>query len=176
VRVIHAGVHVRPAREDDLQAINEIYNHYVRESHVTFDLEPPSPEARREWFEHYQGKGPHRLFVAVVDDGHVIGFATSSEFKSRPGYATSVETSVYVAPEHVGKGTGARLYEKVFDALKGHDLHRAYAVIALPNPASIALHERFGFKRVALLTEPGRKFDRYWDVAWFEKPLDGNSD
>lgn len=173
--MIHAGVHVRPAREEDLEAINEIYNHYVQESHVTFDLEPPSPEARREWFEHYAEKGPHRMFVAV-DDGQVIGFATSSEFKSRPGYATSVETSVYVAPEHVGKGTGARLYEKVFDALKGQDLHRAYAGIALPNPASIALHERFGFKRVALFTEPGRKFGRFWDVAWYEKPLDGESD
>jgi phosphinothricin acetyltransferase len=173
--VIHAGVHVRAAREDDLAAINEIYNHYVQESHVTFDLEPPSPEARRAWFEHYGERGPHRLFVAV-DDGHVIGFATSSEFKSRPGYATSVETSVYVAPEHVGKGTGVRLYDKVFDALKGQDLHRAYAGIALPNPASIALHERFGFKRVGVFTEPGRKFGRYWDVAWFEKPLDGDSD
>jgi phosphinothricin acetyltransferase len=169
--VIHAGVHVRPATQDDLSAINDLYNHYVQDSHVTFDLEPTTLEVRGEWFEHYADKGPHRIFVAV-DDGHVIGFASSSPFKSRPGYATSVETSVYVAPEHVGKGTGARLYDKVFDALKGEDLHRAYAGIALPNPASIALHERFGFKRVALFTEPGRKFGRYWDVAWFEKPLD----
>jgi len=173
--VIHAGLPVRSAREEDLDAINQIYNHYVQESHVTFDLEPTSLEARREWFEHYTDKGPHRLYVAV-DDGRVIGYATSSEFKSRPGYATSVETSVYVSPDHVGKGTGGRLYEKVFDALKGQDLHRAYAGIALPNPASIALHERFGFKRVAVFTEPGRKFGRYWDVAWFEKSLDDKSD
>jgi phosphinothricin acetyltransferase len=173
--VIHAGVHVRPAKEDDLTAINDIYNHYVEESHVTFDLEPTTMESRREWFGDYGDKGPHRLFVAV-DDDQVIGFASSSAFKSRPGYSTSVETSVYVAAEHVGKGTGRRLYEKVFDALHGHDVHRAYAGIALPNPASIALHERFGFKRVALFTEPGRKFGRYWDVAWFEKPLDKKSD
>jgi phosphinothricin acetyltransferase len=169
--VIHAGSHVRSAKADDLPAINEIYNRYVQDSHVTFDLEPSTIEARREWFRHYSDKGPHRVFVAV-DEGQVVGFATSSEFKSRPGYATSVETSVYVAPEHLGKGTGARLYAKVFDALKGQDLHRAYAGIALPNPASIALHERFGFKRVAVFTEPGRKFGRFWDVAWFEKPLE----
>ena len=168
--MIHAGVHVRPATPDDLSAINDIYNHYVQESHVTFDLEPTTLEARREWFEHYAERGPHRVFVAI-DEDHVVGFASSSAFKSRPGYATSVETSVYVAPEHVGKGAGARLYDKVFDALKGEDVHRAYAGVALPNPASVALHERFGFKRVALFTEPGRKFDRYWDVAWFEKPL-----
>ena len=170
--MIHAGIHVRPASDGDLAAINDIYNHYVRESHVTFDLEPVELDGRRDWFSHYAESGPHRVFVAV-DEGRVIGFASSSEFKSRPGYATSVETSVYVTPDAVGKGAGRRLYEKVFQALEGQDVHRAYAGIALPNPASIALHEKFGFKRVALFTEPGRKFGRYWDVAWFEKPLDG---
>ncbi|HEY6115201.1 MAG TPA: GNAT family N-acetyltransferase, partial [Candidatus Dormibacteraeota bacterium] len=150
--MIHAGVQVRSATDDDLPAINEIYNHYVQDSHVTFDLEPSTLESRRDWFRHYADRGPHRVFVAV-DDGQVIGYATSSEFKSRPGYATSVETSVYVAPEHTGKGTGALLYDKIFDALKGQDLHRAYAGIALPNPESIALHERFGFKRVGVFTE-----------------------
>jgi len=122
--VIHAGVHVRPAADGDLAAINDIYNHYVRESHVTFDLEPVALESRREWFSHYGDSGPHRVFVAV-DDGSVIGFASSSEFKSRPGYATSVETSVYVTPEAVGRGAGSRLYDKVFHALDGQDIHRA---------------------------------------------------
>jgi phosphinothricin acetyltransferase len=168
--VIHAGVHVRPATVDDLAAINDIYNHYVLESHVTFDLEPMAMTARRVWFSHYSDTGPHRLFVGE-EDGRLIGFASSSPFKSRPGYATSVETSIYLEPEAVGKGAGARLYEKLFDAIEGEDLHRAYAGIALPNPASVGLHERFGFKRVALFTEPGRKFGKYWDVAWFEKPL-----
>jgi phosphinothricin acetyltransferase len=168
--VIHAGVHVRPASEEDLEAINDIYNHYVRESHVTFDLEPVELEARRDWFANHADSGPHRVLVAV-EDGGVVGFASSSEFKSRPGYATSVETSVYVASDAVGKGVGGRLYEALFHALDGLDLHRAYAGIGLPNPASVALHEKFGFKRVALFTEPGRKFGRYWDVAWFEKPL-----
>ena len=168
--MIHAGVHVRPASEDDLPAINDIYNHYVRETHVTFDLEPVSLETRHGWFTHYSEDGPHRVFVAV-EEQRVVGFATSSEFKSRPGYSTSVETSVYVVPDAVGKGIGGRLYEKVFHALEGEDLHRAYAGIALPNPASVALHEKFGFKRIGVFTEPGRKFGRYWDVAWFEKAL-----
>jgi phosphinothricin acetyltransferase len=69
------------------------------------------------------------------------------------------------------RGAGSRLYDGLFKALEGEDVHRAYAGIALPNPASIALHERFGFKRVAHLTEQGRKFDRFWDVAWYEKPI-----
>lgn len=163
---------MRPATESDLEAINEIYNHYVTETHVTFDIDPVTMEARREWFEHYDDHGSHRLLVAVADEA-VIGYATSSRFRPKPGYSTSVETSVYLAPDAVGRGAGSRLYEELFRSIEGEDLHRALAGIALPNPASIALHERFGFKRVALFTEQGRKFDRYWDVAWFEKPLGG---
>ena len=168
--MIHADVHVRYAAAGDLEAINDVYNHYVRETHVTFDLEPISMEARREWFTHYAEHGRHRLFVALSAD-QVIGYASSSRFRPKPGYDTSVETSVYLSPEAVGRGAGGRLYTRLFESLEGEDVHRAYAGIALPNPASIALHERFGFKRVALFTEQGRKFDRYWDVAWFEKAM-----
>ena len=101
----------------------------------------------------------------------MIGYASSSRLRPKPGYLTSVETSIYLAPDATGRGAGSKLYERLFKAIEGEDLHRAYAGIALPNPASIALHERFGFRRVALFTEQGRKFGRYWDVAWFEKPL-----
>lgn len=173
--MIHASVHVRPATEADLDGINEIYNYYVAETHVTFDVEPMSMEDRREWFGHYAESGRHRLMVAL-DGDKVAGFASSSRFRPKPGYLTSVETSVYLALEGVGKGIGSRLYGELFKAIDGEDVHRAYAGIALPNPASIALHEKFGFKRVAHFTEQGRKFGRYWDVAWFEKPLEGAPD
>ena len=168
--MIHARVHVRPGTEDDLVAVNDLYNHYVGESHVTFDDKALSIEARREWFTHYAVGGPHRLFVAF-EEARLIGYASSGRFRPKPGYNTSVETSVYLAPDAIGKGAGTRLYQALFDSLEGEDLHRAYAGIALPNPASIGLHEKFGFKRVALFTEQGRKFGRYWDVAWYEKPL-----
>lgn len=161
---------IRPATEDDLESINDVYNHYVRETHVTFDDEPMTMGARQEWFSHYASQGPHRLLVAS-DDGAVVGYASSSRYRPKPGYVTSVETSIYIAPDSVGKGIGATLYAALLQALDGEDVHRAYAGIALPNPASIALHERFGFRRVALFTEQGRKFGRFWDVAWFEKPL-----
>jgi phosphinothricin acetyltransferase len=168
--VIHARVQVRPVTADDLDAINEIYNHYVAESHCTFDVEPISLEARREWFTHYGTAGRHRVFAAE-DGGRIAGFASSSRFRPKPAYLSSVEVSVYVAPDVIGHGVGSRLYETLFKALEGEDVHRAYAGIALPNPQSIALHEKFGFKHVAHFTEQGRKFGRYWDVAWFEKPL-----
>jgi phosphinothricin acetyltransferase len=172
--MIHAGVHVRPATENDLEAINDIYNHYVIETHVTFDDEPVPMEARREWFTHYAAAGRHRLLVATEGET-VIGYASSSRFRPKPGYLTSVETTIYLAPEATGRGAGGKLYDELFKALEGQDLHRAYAGIALPNPASIALHEKFSFKRVALFSEQGRKFGRYWDVAWFEKPLGGEA-
>jgi len=163
-------VEVRPATEQDLGAINTIYNHYVGVAHYTFDLEPMGSEARREWFTHYGDTGRHRLLVAL-SEARVIGYASSTKFRDKRAYETSVETSVYIAPVAIGRGAGSRLYEELFRSLEGEDVHRAYAGIALPNPASIALHERFGFKQVARFSEQGRKFGRYWDVAWFEKAV-----
>jgi phosphinothricin acetyltransferase len=168
--MINTKIEVRSATAEDLSAVNEIHNHYIAETHYTFDVEPMSLKARHEWFEHYGATGRYRFLVAVAED-RVIGYATSGRFRPKPAYETSVETSVYLAPESVGRGAGSRLYEGLFKVLEGEDVHRAYAGIALPNPASIALHERFGFKRVAHFTEQGRKFDRYWDVGWYEKPL-----
>jgi phosphinothricin acetyltransferase len=168
--VINTSLEVRPATAGDLAALNDVYNQYVRESHYTFDVEPMTMDARQKWFTHYATTGRHQLLVAV-SGGQVIGYACSSRFRPKPGYDTSVETSVYLVPESVGRGAGSRLYEELFKALEGEDIHRAYAGIALPNPASVALHERFGFKRVAHFTEQGRKFERFWDVAWYEKPL-----
>jgi phosphinothricin acetyltransferase len=169
-RLMPANLTVRPGTDEDLAQLNELYNQYVKDTHFTFDLEPLTIVARREWFSHYGAAGRHRLLVAVLDQA-VIGYATSSRFRPKAAYDTSVETSIYLAGESVGKGVGSRLYSELFKLLEHEDVHRAYAGISLPNPASIALHERFGFKRVALFTEQGRKFGRYWDVAWFEKPI-----
>ena len=167
-----SAVTVRAAGPDDLQGLNDIYNEYVRSAHCTFDVEPMAMADRRDWFAHYGTSGRHRVLVAA-HAGAVIGYATSGRFRVKPAYDTSVETSIYLAPEATGAGVGSRLYRELFKSLEGEDLHRAYAGIALPNPASVALHERFGFKKVAHFTEQGRKFGRYWDVAWFEKPLPG---
>ena len=127
-------------------------------------------DKRSEWFKHYGTSGRYRVMVAD-DVGLIAGFATSSRFMERRAYETSVSTSVYCAPEMTGKGVGSALYRALFDAIAGEDLHRAYAGITQPNEASVALHESFGFRRVAYFSEQGRKFDRYWDVAWFEKEL-----
>src|SRR5436305_492982 len=109
--------------------------------------------------------------ISPEADGRVLGYATSSEFKDKGAYDPSVETSVYLREDAAGRGVGGLLYEALFAALANEDVHRAYAGIALPNPASIALHERFGFRKVAHFTEVGRKFGQWWDVAWYERPV-----
>ena len=161
---------IRPALEGDLGSLNDLYNHYVRETPVTFDIEPITMDQRRTWFGHYDVVGRHRLLVAVEDD-RVLGYATSGPWHTRRAYETSVETSIYLDPDATGRGIGTALYARLFEELDGEDVHRAYGGMTIPNPASIALHERFGFERVAYFTEQGRKFGRYWDVAMYEKPL-----
>ncbi|MER7478678.1 N-acetyltransferase family protein [Streptomyces sp. NPDC126510] len=165
-------VQVRPGVEDDLEALTALYNHYVSETAITFDTAIFSPEERRPWLLSHPEDGPHRLMVAAEPGTQeVLGYSTSSPFRMKPAYATSVETTVYVAPGAGRRGVGTLLYTALFEALSGEDLHRAYAGIALPNEASARLHERFGFRHVGTYREVGRKFGRYWDVAWYEKPL-----
>jgi phosphinothricin acetyltransferase len=167
-----AEVQVRPGVEEDLKALTDLYNHYVRETPITFDTEPYTPEERRPWLLSHPEDGPHRLRVAAdADSQEILGYATSSPYRAKPAYATSVETTVYVAPGAGGRGIGSLLYAALFEALAGEDLHRAYAGIAQPNEASARLHTRFGFRHVGTYREVGRKFGRYWDVAWYEKPL-----
>lgn len=160
---------VRPATPDDVPALTEVYAHYVRHSHATFDLDPPDAVARRAWLDAHAG-GPHRVLVAEVD-GRVDGYASSSRFRERRAYDTSVETSVYLREGSGGRGLGGALYAALFDALAGEGLHRAYAAVALPNPASEALHRRSGFRAVGTFEEVGFKFGRFHDVRWYQKEL-----
>ena len=161
---------MRSGRREDLPALTAIYNHFVEHSHATFDLEPFTVDARREWFGHYAATGPHRLLVAEVD-GKVRGWATSGTFRTKPAYARSVETTAYCDPAATGQGLGSALYGELLDLLAREDVHRAYAGVALPNDASVALHERFGFREAGTFREVGHKFGRWWDVRWYERAL-----
>jgi phosphinothricin acetyltransferase len=160
---------IRSAVRADLPRLTEIYNHYVVHTPVTFDLEPYTIEQRDAWFGQFAASGRYRLFVAE-ENGSLLGYAGSTRFRPKAAYETTIETTIYCAPQAMGKGIGSRLYAALFDALKGEDLWRYVAGYTLPNPASKALHDRFGFKLVGVFTENGRKFGRYWDVAWNERP------
>jgi phosphinothricin acetyltransferase len=159
---------VRPAERSDLARITEIYNFYVLNTPVTFDVEAHIVERREPWFAQFGATGRYRLLVAEVD-GIVLGYAGTTRFRPKAAYETTVETTIYCAQDAVGKGIGKRLYAELFEVLKGQDIHRFVAGYALPNAATEALHRRFGFKVVGVFSENGRKFGKYWDVCWVER-------
>jgi len=157
--------------EGDLPDLVRIYNHFVETTPITFETEPFSVEDRRDWFESFATTGPYRLFIAEIDS-RAVGYASSQEFHKKPAYRTSVETSIYLDAEYTGRGIGRSLYETLLEALKEEEgVHRAYGGITLPNPASVALHQHFGFKLAGTFREVGYKLGRYWDVAWYEKDV-----
>jgi len=164
-------MNVRRATLDDAAGINAVYNPFILGSPATFETDPISEESRRAWLDRLLADRRHPVFVAETPEGVICGFANAAPFDSRPAYGTSVKTSVFVAPSGAGKGVGRALYQALFGALADAEVHRAYALIVAPNPASVALHEAFGFTHVSTLNEVGRKFGRYYDVMWFEKRL-----
>ena len=143
---------IRWAVEADIPQINNIYNHYIRETPITFDIGEKTEKDSAYWLQKLGTSGRHQCFVAVRGDT-VLGWAC------------------YLDPKAGGQGLGSALYARLFDALIGEDVHRALAGVTLPNDASLALHKRFGFTEVGTYSEVGRKFDTYWDVMWLEKLL-----
>ena len=101
---------IRPARPEDLPRLTEIYNHYIVHTPITFDIDPVTVEERRSWFAQFAESGPHRLFVAELD-GAVVGYAGSHQFRTKRAYDTTVETTIYCAPESTGRGIGGALYD-----------------------------------------------------------------
>ena len=160
---------VREATLADLPRLVEIYNHYVIHTPITFDIETFSVEQRRAWFEQHAG-GRHRLLVAE-QAGLLLGYVSSHQFRVKPAYDSTVETTVYCAPECQRRGVGGALYRALFAAASGEDIASFVAAITLPNEASLALHGRFGFVHAGTMHRVGRKFGRYWDVAWYERVL-----
>jgi len=164
------GALIREPSPNDLEPLVELYNHYIRETAITFDLEPFTVDERRPWFEAFRTNGRYRLLVAELDS-QVVGYAYSGVFRARKAYDTTIESTVYLAPDATGKGIGRKLYSALFAAIEDQNVHRIIAGITLPNDASVALHSAFGFKPVGIMTECGYKFGRFHDVVWYEKAL-----
>jgi phosphinothricin acetyltransferase len=162
---------IRSATPGDLEALTGIYNYYVVNTAITFDLHTFTAAERRPWFDDHSDAGPHRLLVATDNEGRCLGYASSSRWRPKAAYNTTVEASVYCRSDVLGRGCGTALYTALFAALEREDVHSIVAGVSLPNPASVSLHERFGFRPVGVFHAVGRKFDRFWDVAWFERPL-----
>jgi L-amino acid N-acyltransferase YncA len=154
----------REATEQDLAVIKAIYDHQVRHGIATFDLVPPPVET---WAERLASTRPGDHLLVAEREGEVLGYAYSSTYRPRPAYDRTRETSVYLAPESAGRGLGRALYDDLLARLRADGMHVALGVVALPNPASEALHRACGFQRVGVLPEVGNKFDRWIDTAFW---------
>lgn len=159
---------VVPATTAHAEKIARIYNHYVLNSTATFDTEPGSVEQRIAWLDE---RGPrHPVFVAVVD-GEVVGWGALSAYRDRPAWRHTAEVAVYLDPAFTGRGIGPLVLHRLIDAAREAELHVLMSQIVADNHASLALAQRAGFERVALLPEVGHKFGDWVDLVLLHKKL-----
>jgi phosphinothricin acetyltransferase len=162
-------VQIRPAEASDAEALMAIYNPVVETSTATFDLVPRTLEQQLDWLA--DRSGARIVLVAEDDDGAVAGYAAISPYRERAAYATTVEDSVYVHPDHQGRGVGRLLLEAMVETARAHGFHAMMARIVADHEASIALHSVCGFEVVGHEREVGRKFGRWLDVTLMERLL-----
>jgi phosphinothricin acetyltransferase len=162
---------VRAGTADDLPSVAAIYTHYVLNTSTTFHTQVRTPAEWRERHRVHVAEGPYHLLVGEVD-GAVVGYCETLPFRPKPAYFPSIELSIYVAPGSVGLGVGGHLLAALFEQLRDSAFHRLFSIITLPNEPSVAFHRHHGFVHRGTLTEAGRKFDQWWDVAFYEKALD----
>jgi phosphinothricin acetyltransferase len=161
---------IRAATEGDLPKVSAIYDHHARSSVSTFDEESPGPGRWLPLVGDDRRTGEH-LLVVVADDGGVRGYAESSVFRPWPAYDHTREVAVYLGLDAQQQGYGRKLYDELLGLVRADGIHVALAVIALPNPASEALHRACGFSRVGVFEEVARKFGAWVDTAWWQLKL-----
>jgi phosphinothricin acetyltransferase len=156
---------VRKAEIKDAAQITAIYNFYIENTHHTFETEPINSAEMQRRIEIIIENYP---FLVAEESGEITAYAYATKYKPRAAYKHSVEVSVYVKNGESGKGIGVKLYRKLLEELSVMDIHAIIAGIALPNDASITLHEKFGFEKVAHFREVGLKFGRWINVGYWE--------
>ncbi len=156
---------IRTVELTDADAICKIYNPYVTETIITFEESPVSPEAMVDRIKHITGTLP---WLVDCENGVVKGYAYAGKWRSRSAYRYSVEATVYVDQSSQGQGVGTLLYSELLARLRRLGLHAAVGCIALPNEASVALHEKLGFRKVAHFSEVGLKFGKWIDVGYWQ--------
>lgn len=161
------NISIRAATVDDAAAIAAIYNHYIINTTVSFELEPvTAAEMQSRIADVVKADLPY--LVAVDSNGTVAGYAYATKWRARVAYRFSVEVSVYLAPSATGAGLGSALYQQLFVMLKTRGIHAVIAGIALPNAASVALHQKFAMTQVAEFKQVGFKFEQWLDVGYWQ--------
>ncbi|NRR32912.1 N-acetyltransferase family protein [Oxalobacteraceae bacterium] len=159
---------IRAATSADAAAIAAIYNHYIATTTISFEEQAVDEAEMARRIEDVSAKLP---WLVCEEAGQVIGYAYATPWRVRSAYRFSVESSVYVSHAHPRKGVGLRLYQALIADLRQREIHMVIGGIAQPNPASVALHERMGFEKVAHFKQVGRKFERWVDVGYWELAL-----
>lgn len=173
-RRYHPVVRLRLVQLGDAEAVRSIYNREVSEGTNTFDLETRTLADQREWILRHQGAHPAVVAVEVVpsrEPEQVLGFAVLSPYRNRPAYATTVEDSVYVHPDHRGRGVGRALLDEALRLAKDHGFHAVIARISGENEPSVRLHRACGFEVVGVEREVGRKHGQWLDVVAMQRML-----
>lgn len=160
---------VRDAIGADAAACAAIYAPIVRDTPISFELDAPDATEFAARIARIQAHDP--WYVATRDD-EVVGYAYATEFRARPAFSATRETTVYVHPDHHGTGVGSTLMRHLLAELRDRGHHLAVAGIALPNDGSVALHEQLGFESVGVFREVGRKFDAWHDVGFWQLRLE----
>lgn len=156
-----------PVTAADAVAIAEIYNHYILHTVVTFEEEAVDAAEMAGRIAEVTAKFPWIVYKDAT--GRLLGYAYASAWKSRCAYRNSVETTVYLHPDAAGRGIGSGLYDRLLEQLQQQGLHAAIGGIALPNAASVALHERCGFQKVGEFIEVGYKFGQWINVGYWQR-------
>jgi len=158
---------IRPASAEDAEAIRAIYEPAVNGTFVTFEEVAPDTE---EIVRRMRSRPRLPWLVAGTADG-VVGYARAIQHRVRPAYRWSAESSVYVAETHRGRGIGRRLYERLATEVRDLGYVSMFSGVALPNAASVALHERLGFRPIGVFPDVGYKLGAWHDVGWWVLPL-----
>ncbi|HEY5624254.1 MAG TPA: GNAT family N-acetyltransferase [Gammaproteobacteria bacterium] len=156
---------IRDAKREDAPQLAALYNPYIEGTIVTFEEELLSDETMAQRISSVMTRYP---WIVSDEDGEISGYAYANRFDAREAYRHAVETTVYIGMTRTGRGIGSKLYRALIDDLIARGFHCAIARIALPNDQSVALHEKFGFVKVAELKEVGYKLDRWVDVGYWE--------
>lgn len=156
---------IRPGGPRDAAPIAAIYNHYVENTTITFEEETVAAAAMAERIAQITRTHP---WLVDEENGEVRGYAYASPWRPRASYRYSTESTIYLAHTCTGRGIGTAIYRALLARLAETDLHCVVGVIALPNPVSVALHEKLGFRKVGHLEQIGRKFDTWIDVGHWQ--------
>ncbi len=160
---------IRPARATDAGAICAIYNHYIATTTISFEEAPVTGAEMAQRIAAVMEAG--LPWLVMLEGETLVGYAYATKWRVRAAYRYSVESSIYMAPEYAGQGAGRQLYEALLAQLRERDLHLVIGGIAQPNEASVRLHERLGFRKVAHFSEVGLKFGRWVDVGYWQLQL-----